>query len=325
MNPICPKVRQRKRPKCHVTNHNQNCEVTAGGVGKWASSVPMLSKKRPVRLFPFIAGMLDGASHPISPNPTTFKSLLNQFLSKLLTQNNLFLRKIPQKQALVVPNITCDTFGLYAFSWYLRKTKHKMWYIWELSLLLVWEENKEWPTKWLFLPMPRRVLEGSWRLMLVLERLKNHEKLQLTLFICIYVWFKLFKKSESTWREGFGGDGWSSEAYHCRWCCKCCCHFSVLCFFLPNWSPIFLTQTQTQEIDFYFVDKEGDFEDGLSVNSFVTPHYFLWYCGSTFYFLDKVDFLDFFFISVSNFLFYFLVCIFFSFYISLVKRIYSTK
>jgi hypothetical protein len=43
----------------------------------------MLSKKRPVRLFPFIAGMLDGASHPISPNPTTFKSLLNQFLSKL--------------------------------------------------------------------------------------------------------------------------------------------------------------------------------------------------------------------------------------------------
>ena len=24
----------------------------------------MLSKKRPVRLFPFIAGMLDGASHP---------------------------------------------------------------------------------------------------------------------------------------------------------------------------------------------------------------------------------------------------------------------
>jgi hypothetical protein len=45
----------------------------------------MLSKKRPVRLFPFIAGMLDGASHPISPNPTTFKSLLNQFLSKQVT------------------------------------------------------------------------------------------------------------------------------------------------------------------------------------------------------------------------------------------------
>uniref|UniRef100_A0A1J3IGK1 Uncharacterized protein n=2 Tax=Noccaea caerulescens TaxID=107243 RepID=A0A1J3IGK1_NOCCA len=42
----------------------------------------MLSKKRPVRLFPFIAGMLDGANHPTSPNPTTFRSLLNQFLSK---------------------------------------------------------------------------------------------------------------------------------------------------------------------------------------------------------------------------------------------------
>ena len=42
----------------------------------------MLSKKRPVRLFPFIAGILEGANHPISPNPTTFKSLLNQLLSK---------------------------------------------------------------------------------------------------------------------------------------------------------------------------------------------------------------------------------------------------
>lgn len=62
----------------------QNWEVRAGGVGKWASSAPMLSKKRPVKLLPSIAGMLDGANHPINPNPITLKSLRSQSLWKLL-------------------------------------------------------------------------------------------------------------------------------------------------------------------------------------------------------------------------------------------------
>lgn len=42
----------------------------------------MLSKNRPVKLFPFMAGMLDGASHPINPKPITFKSVRSQSLSK---------------------------------------------------------------------------------------------------------------------------------------------------------------------------------------------------------------------------------------------------
>ena len=42
----------------------------------------MLPKKSPVKLSPLIAGMLDGASHPINPNPITFKSLRSQSLSK---------------------------------------------------------------------------------------------------------------------------------------------------------------------------------------------------------------------------------------------------
>ena len=63
---------------------NQNSEVRAGGVGKWASSAPMLSKKSPVRLLPLIAGMLEGAIQPINPNPITLKSVLSQSLWKLL-------------------------------------------------------------------------------------------------------------------------------------------------------------------------------------------------------------------------------------------------
>lgn len=43
----------------------------------------MLEKKRPVRLLPLMAGMLDGANHPISPNPITFRSVRSQSLSKL--------------------------------------------------------------------------------------------------------------------------------------------------------------------------------------------------------------------------------------------------
>ena len=42
----------------------------------------MLWQKSPVKLSPLIAGMLDGASHPISPNPITFRSVLSQSLSK---------------------------------------------------------------------------------------------------------------------------------------------------------------------------------------------------------------------------------------------------
>lgn len=61
----------------------QNWEVRAGGEGKCASSAPMLSKNSPVKLFPLITGMLDGAIHPISANPITFRSLRSQSLSKL--------------------------------------------------------------------------------------------------------------------------------------------------------------------------------------------------------------------------------------------------
>ena len=74
-----------RKVRCKYTN--QNCELRGGGVGKWASSAPMLSKKRPVRLLPLIAGTLDGASHPINPNPITLKSLRSQSLSKLLNPN----------------------------------------------------------------------------------------------------------------------------------------------------------------------------------------------------------------------------------------------
>ena len=42
----------------------------------------MLSKNSPVKLFPLITGMLDGAIHPMSPNPITFRSLRSQSLSK---------------------------------------------------------------------------------------------------------------------------------------------------------------------------------------------------------------------------------------------------
>lgn len=69
-------------PTCHVIIHSQKSEVRAGPVGQWASSFPMLPKKRPVRLLPLMTGMLEGASQPIKPNPITLKSLRSQFLSK---------------------------------------------------------------------------------------------------------------------------------------------------------------------------------------------------------------------------------------------------
>lgn len=53
----------------------------------------MLPKKSPVKLSPLIAGMLDGASHPINPNPITFKSLRSQSLSKLTMFNIIILTK----------------------------------------------------------------------------------------------------------------------------------------------------------------------------------------------------------------------------------------
>lgn len=45
--------------------------MSAGPVGKWASSSLMLLKKSPVKLSPFMAGMLEGASHPMRPKPIT--------------------------------------------------------------------------------------------------------------------------------------------------------------------------------------------------------------------------------------------------------------
>ena len=62
---------------------HQNGESTAGPVGQCASSGPMLLKNRDVRLCPLIAGMLDGASQPINPNPITDRSLRNQSRAKL--------------------------------------------------------------------------------------------------------------------------------------------------------------------------------------------------------------------------------------------------
>lgn len=66
---------------------DQNGESSAGGEGKWESSWPMLEKKSPVRLLPLIAGTLDGAIHPISPNPITFRSLLSQSCGNLQAQH----------------------------------------------------------------------------------------------------------------------------------------------------------------------------------------------------------------------------------------------
>jgi hypothetical protein len=60
----------------HYTH--QNWEVTGGGVGKWASSWPMLEKKSPVRLLPLMAGTLDGPIQPMSPKPMTLRSLRSQ-------------------------------------------------------------------------------------------------------------------------------------------------------------------------------------------------------------------------------------------------------
>jgi len=82
LKPIWPNVNTMNRPTCQVTNHSQNGEVRAGPVGKCASSGPMLPRNNPVKLFPLMSGKLEGASHPMSPNPITEKSLLNQSLLK---------------------------------------------------------------------------------------------------------------------------------------------------------------------------------------------------------------------------------------------------
>lgn len=92
------------RPKCHVTNHSQNWEVSAGGEGKWASSSPMLEKKSPVRLLPLMSGMLDGASHPMSPNPITFRSLRSQSRGNVMQVILPFLSRF-----LVIKGFLADT------------------------------------------------------------------------------------------------------------------------------------------------------------------------------------------------------------------------
>ncbi len=71
-----------------VRLYYQNGEVTEGPVGKWASSGPMLARNRPVKLLPLMTGMLEGASQPMRPNPTTERSLRNQSLLKLFTQTS---------------------------------------------------------------------------------------------------------------------------------------------------------------------------------------------------------------------------------------------
>lgn len=75
--------------------------MRAGPVGKWDSSVPMLEKKSPVKLLPLMAGMLDGAIHPIKPKPITLKSVLSQSLSKLHNQeDDQFYKLIISVQSL---------------------------------------------------------------------------------------------------------------------------------------------------------------------------------------------------------------------------------
>ena len=64
---------------------HQNWEVTGGGVGKWASSWPMLEKKSPVRLLPLMTGTLEGPIHPMSPKPITLRSLRSQSRGNLQT------------------------------------------------------------------------------------------------------------------------------------------------------------------------------------------------------------------------------------------------
>ncbi len=74
--------------KTLVRLYYQNGEVTEGPVGKWASSGPMLARNRPVKLLPLMTGMLEGASQPMRPNPTTERSFRNQSLLKLFTQTS---------------------------------------------------------------------------------------------------------------------------------------------------------------------------------------------------------------------------------------------
>jgi hypothetical protein len=69
----------------------------------------MLSKKSPVKLLPSIAGMLDGANHPINPNPITFRSVRSQFLSKLpqiynTTQQKVNHHRHQEKPTVLISN-----------------------------------------------------------------------------------------------------------------------------------------------------------------------------------------------------------------------------
>ena len=45
--------------------------MSAGPVGKCASSSPMILKKILVKISPFMVGMLEGVSHPMRPKPIT--------------------------------------------------------------------------------------------------------------------------------------------------------------------------------------------------------------------------------------------------------------
>lgn len=104
MKPIWPKVSTMNRPRCHVTIHSQNWEVTGGGVGKWASSSPMLEKKRPVRLLPLMTGTLDGPIHPMRPKPITLRSLRSQSRGNVMQVILPFLSRF-----LVISGFLADT------------------------------------------------------------------------------------------------------------------------------------------------------------------------------------------------------------------------
>jgi hypothetical protein len=90
------------------TRTHQNWEVTAGGVGKWASSWPMLEKKSPVRLLPLMAGTLDGPIQPMSPKPMTLRSLRSQSRGNLAiervrrTEDQQFHRELVIKSSISV-------------------------------------------------------------------------------------------------------------------------------------------------------------------------------------------------------------------------------
>lgn len=123
---------------------DQKEEYRDGPVGKWESSSEMLWKKSPVKLLPLITGTLDGAIHPINPNPITFRSVRSQFLSKL----RIHIHKKKWIESCII------TISMHNVR--LRSKAYIVWWAWSsirlprkppsrcLGLLLQWISHRQW-------------------------------------------------------------------------------------------------------------------------------------------------------------------------------------